>query len=220
MAGQMTKLYFKQEEEAMDIQVQELIDKIKKDGIDAASGEAARIKEEAEAEGRRIVESAKKEADGIISRGKQDAERSEKAGIAALEQASRNLVLAFKEEIQSLLDKLISEQVSADYGNDVLKAALPELLKTWVTKGENNLIVLLPEGVLSAIQGFFYEKLTGELWKGVELKSSRKLSSGFRITNKEGSVYYDFSTESVAELLSAYLNPKLAEILKSSAKNA
>ncbi|MDR2953375.1 MAG: V-type ATP synthase subunit E [Treponema sp.] len=204
----------------MDIQVQELINKIKKDGVDAAAEEAAKIKAEAEAESKRILESAKKEADGIISRGKQDAERSEKAGIAALEQASRNLVLVFKEEIQSLLDKLISEQVSADYGNDVLKAALPDLLKAWVAKGENNLAVLLPENKLSAIQGFFYEQLTGELWKGVELKSSRKLSSGFRITNKEGSVYYDFSAESVAELLSAYLNPKLAEILKSAAKNS
>ena len=202
----------------MDIQVQELIDKIKKDGIETASEEAARIKVEAEAEARRIVESAKKEADGIISRGKQDAERSEKAGVAALEQASRNLVLAFKEEIQSLLDKLIGEHVAAHYGDDVLKAALPEMLKAWVTKGENNLAVILPEGELSKLQGFFSEKLTGELWKGVELKSSRKLTTGFHISNKEGSIYYDFSAESAAQLISAYLNPKLAEILKSSSK--
>jgi len=48
----------------------------------------------------------------------------------------------------------------------------------------------------------------------VELKSNRKLASGFRISNKEGSVYYDFSSEAVAKQLSAYLNPKLAELLK------
>ena len=202
----------------MDIQVQELIDKIKKDGIETASEEAAKLKAEAEAEGRRIVEAAKKEADGIIARGKQDADRFEKAGIAALEQASRNLVLAFKEEIQSLLDKLIADHVTAEYSADVLKNALPELLKAWVSKGENNLAVLLPESELSKVKGFFSEKLTGELWKGVELKSSRKLSCGFHISNKEGSVYYDFSADAVAQLLSAYLNPKLAEILKNSTK--
>ena len=202
----------------MDIQVQELIDKIKKDGIETASEEAARIKREAEAEARQIVETAKKEAEGIIARGKQDAERSEKAGIAALEQASRNLVLAFKGEIQSLLDKLIEAQVGASYGEDTLKAALPDLLKAWAAKGTDNLALILPESQLSRLQGFFSDKLTGELWKGVELKSSRKLSAGFRISNKDGSVYYDFSAESVAELLSAYLNPKLAEILKTSSK--
>ena len=119
----------------MDIQVQELIDKIKKDGIESASEEAARLKREAEAEARQIVESAKKEAADIISRGKQDAGRSEKAGVAALEQASRNLVLAFKGEIQTLLDKLIGQQLGASYGADTLKAVLPELLKAWATKG-------------------------------------------------------------------------------------
>jgi V/A-type H+-transporting ATPase subunit E len=202
----------------MDIQVQELIDKIKKDGIESASEEAARLKREAEAEARQIVEAAKKEAEEIIARGKQDAERSEKAGVAALEQASRNLVLAFQGEIQALLDKLVKQQTGASYGDDVLKAVLPELIKSWAAKGEDSLAVLLGEGELAKLQGFFNEKLTAELKKGVELKSSRNLAGGFRIANRDGSAYYDFSAESVAELLSAYLNPRLAEILKSSSK--
>jgi len=202
----------------MDIQVQELIDKIKKDGIETASQEAAQIKKDAEAEARRIVDTAKKEAVEIISRGKQDAERSEKAGVAALEQASRNLILAFKDEIQALLDKLIGEHVASHYNDDILKTALPEILKAWVAKGADNLSVLLPDSELAKLQSFFSEKLTGELWKGVELKSSRKLSSGFHISNKQGSIYYDFSAEAVAGLLSSYLNPKLAEILKTSSK--
>ena len=202
----------------MEIQVQELIDKIRKDGIETASQEASRIKAEAEADARRIVEIAKKDADEIIAKGKQDAERSEKAGIAALEQASRNLILAFKGEIQALLDKLIAAHIAADYNDEVLKAALPELLKTWAAKGGDNIALILPESELSKLQSFFSEKLTRELWNGVELKSSRKLSSGFHISNREGSVYYDFSAEAVAGLLSTYLNPKLAEILKNSSK--
>ena len=202
----------------MDIQVQELIDKIKKEGIEAASQEVARIKREAEAEARQIVESAKKEADELISRGKQDAERSEKAGIAALEQASRNLILAFKGEIQNLLDKIVEAQVGEAYKDDVLKATLPELLKSWAAKGDDKLALLLPESELSKLEGFFKEKLVKELGKGVELKANKALNVGFHISNKDGSVYYDFSAESVAELLAAYLNPRLAEILKASSK--
>lgn len=202
----------------MELQVQQLIDKIKKDGISAATEEASQVKAKAEAEAKQIIETAKKTAEDIIRAGKQDAERAEKAGVAALEQASRNLVLAFKDEIQSLLNKIINEHVSAHYGDEVLKAALPELLKNWAAKGSNDLTVILPEADLSKLKSFFSEKLTGELWKGVELKSNRKLASGFRISNKEGSIYYDFSAEAVAQLLSSYLNPKLAEILTGSAK--
>jgi len=202
----------------MDIQVQELIDKIIKDGIESASEEAARVKREAEAEAKQIIEAAKKEADGIITRGKEDAERFEKAGAAALEQASRNVVLTFKEEIQALLDKLVADRLSESYDTDTLKAVLPELLKAWAAKGEDKLSLLLPEAQLAKIKDFFKEKLTEKVSKGIELKSSRNLTTGFRISNKDGSVYYDFSAESVAELLSAYLNPKLAEILTTSVK--
>jgi V/A-type H+/Na+-transporting ATPase subunit E len=202
----------------MEIQVQELIDKIKKDGINTASEEASRIKTEAEAEARRIVDVAKKEAENVISRGKQDAERFEKAGIAALEQASRNLVLAFKDEVQALLKKIVSTHVAAQYGDDVLKNTLPGLLKSWVEKNSGDLAVILPEDASSRLQSFFTEKLSNELNKGVELRSSRKLASGFRISNKDGSAYYDFSADAVVEMLSAYLNPKLAEIMRSSTK--
>jgi len=198
----------------MEIQVQELIDKIKKDGIKAATEEANKVKAEADIEARRIVETAKKEADDLIERAKQDAARSEKAGVAALEQASRNLILAFKDEVQALLNKIINEKVTANYNEDVLKSALPELIKSWADKGDTNLAVVLPEGELSKLQGYFNDRLRDELSKGVELKSNRKLASGFHISNKEGSVYYDFSSEAVAKQLSAYLNPKLAELLK------
>ena len=202
----------------MDIQVQDLIEKIKKEGIETASGEAAKIKGEAAAEAARILESAKKEAEKIIENSRQEAERSEKAGVAALEQASRNLILSFRDEVQSLLNKLVVSEISGNYDENILKAVLPDLLKSWAEKGSDNLSVILPEKELSALQGFFKEKLARELLKGVELKSSRNINTGFRISNKEGSAYYDFSAEAVAQLLSTYLNPKLAEILKAAAK--
>ena len=203
----------------MEIQLQELIDKIKKEGIESASEEASRLKLDAEGEARRIVEAAQKEAAQIIARGKEDVARSQKAGEAALEQASRNLVLAFKGEIETLLGKIVLREAAAAYGEDTLKAALPELLKSWAARGgSDDLAVLLPEGELKKIEGWFKDTLASEVKKGVELKSDRNLGAGFRIANKDGSAYYDFSAEAVAERLSAYLNPRLAEILKTAAK--
>jgi V/A-type H+-transporting ATPase subunit E len=202
----------------MEIQIQELIDKIKNDGINSASEEASRLRVKAEGEAMRIIDAAKKEAEDIVNRGKQDAQRSEKAGITALEQASRNLVLAFKDEVQALLNKVVNDNVAANYGEDVLKTTLPALLKSWAEKGSDNVAVILPESELQKLKSFFNEKLASELKKGVELKSNRNLSCGFHISNKEGSAYYDFSAEAVASLLSAYLNPKLAEILTNSSK--
>ena len=202
----------------MEIQLQELIDKIKKEGIESASEEAARVKRDAEAEASRIITAAQREAADIVSRGKADAERSEKAGIAALGQASRNLVLAFKGEIQALLDKLTAEAVASSYSADVIKGILPDLVKNWAIKNTESLSVVLSEGDLKKLEGSFKAQLASTLKGGVELKAGKNLSGGFRIAEKDGSAFYDFSAEAVANLLSAYLNPKLAEILTNAAK--
>ncbi|MDR1030676.1 MAG: V-type ATP synthase subunit E [Treponema sp.] len=204
----------------MDIQLQELIDKIKKDGIESAAEEAARLKSQAEEQAKRIVEVAQRDADAIIAKGKADAERLEKAGIVALEQASRNLVLAFKGEIQALLDTIIAQRLRESYTEDTLKAVLPELLKTWAAKGSDELDLILSEKALKNLQAYFNNILADTLARGLELKSDRNLAAGFRIAHKDGSAYYDFSAESVGTLLSAYLNPRLGEILKQAVKGS
>jgi V/A-type H+-transporting ATPase subunit E len=200
----------------MEIQLQELIDKIKREGIESASGEAARLKAQAEEEARRIVDAAHKEAETITARAKADAERSEQAGIAAVGQASRNVVLSFKTEIQGILDKIVAQETASALNDEVLKAVLPEILKGWA--GKDALDLILTEAQLKKLSAYFTDKLAAELKKGLELKADRGLTAGFRIVNKDGSAYYDFSAESVAELLSAYLNPRLAETLKDAAK--
>jgi V/A-type H+-transporting ATPase subunit E len=203
----------------MDIQLQELIDKIKKEGIESASQEALRLKTQAEGEAKQLVEAARREAADIIARGKADAERAEKAGEAALQQASRNVVLAFKKEIETLLDKIIVLKTEAAYTDEVLKKTLPELLKNWASRGSDAPDVLLSEKDRNALESYFTGTLAAELKKGLELKTDRNLGAGFRIAEKDGSAYYDFSAESVAELLSAHLNPRLVEILKNAVKD-
>jgi len=199
----------------MEIQLQELIDKIKKDGIESASEEAAKIKQEAQAEAARIIAAAQKEGADILARAKLEAEKAEKSGKAALEQASRNLILAFRLEIQALLDKIVTQAAASAYSGDTLKAILPGLLKAWVSgSGSDSIDLLLSAADLEKLRSWAAGAMAEELKKGLELKSDRNLGAGFRIANKDGSAYYDFSAESVAELLSAYLNPQLAALLK------
>jgi V/A-type H+-transporting ATPase subunit E len=201
----------------MDIQLQELIEKIKKDGIETASEEAARIKSAAEAEAKRIVDAAHKEAASISAKGKEDAERDKKAGIAAVEQASRNLILAFKTEIEGLLSKIIARETAKAYDSDVLKTAIAEVVKIWA-KDAGGVNVILGESQIKTLEAWSKSALSAEIGKGVELKAGKNIAGGFHIGEKDGSAYYDFSAEAVAELFASYVNPRIAETLKSVAK--
>ena len=198
----------------MEIQLDKLIEKIKKEGIEQAKAEAAKIKSEAEASASAIVKEAKDKADAIIVGAEEEAKRSEKAGIAALEQASRNLVLSFKGEIQGLLDLLTKKAVASSYSLDVVKDVLPKLISNWGSMNTDSLTVLLSEDDLKILDQAFVTGLQSSLKEGVELKGVKKLDKGFHIMEKDGGAFYDFSAESVANMLSAYLNPKLSEILK------
>jgi len=174
------------------------------------------LKAEAEKNAQDIVAAAKKEAAGIVEKAKEDAEHQEKAGIAAIEQASRNLVLSFKTEIENLLGKLLQKNVSELYSGDVLKGIIPKVVSGWAG-GCDRIDVILDEKELAGLTAWSKQALSEEIKKGVSVKAGKNIGAGFRIGEKDGSAYYDFSAEAVAEALSEYLNPVLAEIMKKSA---
>jgi V/A-type H+-transporting ATPase subunit E len=68
----------------MDVQLQELIDKIKKDGIASAEQEANTIKENARKEADSIIADAKAKAESIIKEAQTENARLEKVSIDAI----------------------------------------------------------------------------------------------------------------------------------------
>ena len=83
----------------MEIQLQELIDQIKKEGVDAAEAEAEAILNAAKAQAENIVKDAQAKADKILSDAKIENERMVKSGEDAIRQAGRNLLISFKDSV-------------------------------------------------------------------------------------------------------------------------
>jgi V/A-type H+-transporting ATPase subunit E len=77
---------------------------------------------------------------------------------------------------------------------------------------------VLSEGDLKKLDDSFKSGLAYALKGGVELKAGKNIDGGFHIMEKDGSAFYDFSSEAVANMLCAYLNPRLAETLKNAVK--
>ncbi len=189
----------------MDIRVQELLEKIRKDGIEAAESDAAKLHKEAEEKRKALLADAEREAKAMIEKAKAEAARFEEAGRASLEQASRNLVISFRAEIAAVLASIVKAETEKAFTGSVLEAAIPAVLSAWKDKGTDDLKVLLPPAELSRLEGSLRQK-------GLELKPFPGIKAGFRIVEKDGSAYYDFSAESFAEMLSQHLNARLAEI--------
>ena len=205
----------------MDVQLQELIDKIKKDGVVTAEAEAAKIVEASEKKAEGIIADAQAKAAEIIKNAKAETERMEKASEEAIIQAGRNMLLSFKDSLIGELDGLIKAETEKAESKEVLTKLIPETVKAWAKNADaSELSVLLSEKDLKILESTLTSELKAEVSKGLEIKPDKTLSAGFRIGVKNGAAYYDYSADSLAEMFAAYLNPKVAALLKTAAKDA
>ena len=205
----------------MDVQLQELIDKIKKDGVVTAEAEASKIVEASEKKAEGIIADAQAKAAEIIKNAKAETERMEKASEEAIIQAGRNMLLSFKDSLIGELDGLIKAETEKAESKEVLTKLIPETVKVWAKNADaSELSVLLSEKDLKILESALTSELKAEVSKGLEIKPDKTLSAGFRIGVKNGAAYYDYSADSLAEMFAAYLNPKVAALLKTAAKDA
>lgn len=204
----------------MDVQLQELIDKIKKDGVASAEAEAAKIVQDSEKKAEAIISEAQEKAAEIIKNAKAETARMEKASEEAITQAGRNMLLSFKDALIGELDGLIQAETEKAE-SDVLAKLVPETVKEWAKNSEaSELSVLLSEKDLKALEASLTAELKSEIAKGLEIKADKSMSAGFRIGVNNGAAFYDYSAESLAEMFAAYLNPKVAALVKAAAKDA
>ena len=203
----------------MDVQLQELIDKIKKDGVAAAETSASEKIAAAEKEAAKIVANAKEEADKIIKQAKDETARMEKASEDAIAQASRNLLLTFRKSVENELAAIVSAETEKAYDAKLLGALIPETVKEWAKKSDaSDLSVILNEKDLKSLESNLKTALKDKISEGLTLKADNSIGGGFRIGVKDGAAFYDYSAEAVADLFSAYLNPRVAAIMKEAAK--
>lgn len=203
----------------MDTQVEELIDRIKRDGVAAAENSASKTISEAQKEAEKIISNAKAEADKIIRQAKDETERLQKSGEDAIKQAGRNLLIAFRDSIQKELSTLVNNEVSSVYSKDMLVKLVPEVIKEWVKNtSAEDVSVLLNEKDLKQVEDGLKAALKAEISKGLTLGVDNSVAAGFRIGVKDGAAFYDYSADSVAELFSSYLNPRIAKLMKEASK--
>ncbi len=200
----------------MDVQLKELLEKINKDGVESAEQKAAEIVSDAEKKAADIIAKAKKEAEKIVSDGQAEAKKAEIGGKAAISQAGRDLVLKTKTEIESLFKSIVESEIKSAMSGSTLEQAVTTVVKAWADKGEYT--VELSEKDFSELESGLKSKLSAELKKGYEIKPFKGVESGFRLSEKDGASYFNFTAEAVASNISELLNPKLAEIVESSVK--
>lgn len=199
----------------MEMQLQELISQIKKDGVEAAEAEAQSIIEAAKAEAEKMISEAQAQAQKLLLDAKNQNEKMVKSSEDAIRQAGRNLLISFRESVSNELKAIINANISAVYTSDALAQLIVNVVECWAKKPDaESLSVILNTKDLDLLEQTLLAGLKEKMLNGVALKASDNFDGGFRIATNEGGAYYDYSAEAVLDMLSNYLSPKVTELLK------
>ncbi len=206
-----------------DAKLQELIDTLKKHGVESGEESARKIIDEANRQQADIIRKAQEEAENILARAREDADKQSRQLQSSLEIAASQFVANLKRAIEeNLLVLPLKDKITGVLTDD---AFLKELLKTVVreyTRNPDNkdVVVLLNEDQQKKLQEYGAELAIAQ-GSGKTDKEQVKVSIqgdgvafGFTVSTKGGNVRLDFSDQAFLTLFLRFLSPKFRELFK------
>jgi len=193
-----------------------LLEKINQEGVKQAEENARAIESKAKTDAEKIVQDARSQAEKITEDARDSALKTKRSGEIALKQASRDLVLALKDEIKKILSKIVAGETVKVMSQKNMADILEGLIESYVKKSgkTSDVKVLLKKEDLDNLRKIFISKLKNRIKNGIEFKPSPAINAGFSISFDKGKSFFDFTDEGLTEVLCAYLNPELARLLK------
>ena len=180
----------------MELQIQDLVSSIRKEGIEVANAEAESILAEAKKKADSLIAGAKAEAQQYKDASEKEIAILKESAEVSAEQAKRDAVLAFKTEIQEEFEKILA----ADIRKEMSGEALGKLIRAAVA-GEN-----VADYVAEVVEvgEALKAELAAEIKNGLEIKPGKNVQNGFRLAAKDGSGYFDCSDDGIMEMLMPY----------------
>lgn len=195
-------------------ELQHLIDRIQKEGIDKAEGEAQQIVSDARQRAADIVKEAESRAEEIIRKAEQDSEIYTERSTRTLEQAARDLLITVGQGVENILSDLVAESVNEALSVEVLEKMLVKIAESCAdNEDESRIEFMISEKDQQDLIKFFADRYREKMVHGVEIHTDNEILKGFKVSFSEGRVYQDFTEEAIAEALANFLRPHLAEIV-------
>jgi V/A-type H+-transporting ATPase subunit E len=205
----------------VDMKLQELIETLKKHGVESGEEASRQITEDAQKRAAEILAGANKEADGIVKGAKEEADRIMRQLHSSMEIAASQFLTNLKRHMETnllslpLKGKLTDALSDTGFLQELISACVKEYAKM---PGASDLTLLVSKDQRDKLENFAVQLVTGlGEDKGDRVKLSLKtdgVTYGFIIGKTDGSVMLDFTSEAFLDLFIGYLSPKFHEYFK------
>jgi len=194
----------------MENKVQEITEKIYREGVEKGQADAQKIVEDAHAEKAAMLKKAQHEAEKIIADAKKYAEELNKHTRSELKLYSERAVEALKSELANLVTAtVIDAAVNETVNDEWLQKLMLALATDWVTK-EN---VVIQTANADALIQYFSKQAKALLDKGVKIEQVNGKPAAFAIMPADKGYKVQFGEDEFAAYFKEYIRPQLFEML-------
>ena len=195
----------------MENKIQELTDKIYREGVEKGNTEAQKLIANAQDEAKKIVEDARKEAEAIVAASRKSADELAENTKSELKLFAGQAVNALKSEIATLVtDKIVNVDVkefAAD--KDYLNAFIVALASKWSV----NEPIVISTADADGLKKYFASQAKALLDKGVKIEQVNGNKTLFTVSPADGSYKVNFGEEEFMNYFKEFLRPQLVEML-------
>ena len=177
-------------------ELQQLLEKIQRDGVDKANAEA-----------KAIVEKAKEEAAATTAKAEAAAQAFADRAKETIGQAARDTVMEVKNGVNKLFEGLLARDVNAALADNA--AALAADAVKALAAGSDAQVAANAK-LAEALRA----QLAAGAAKGVTVVTDETVGTGFSVRLDGGRVEHDFSEKAITAALAKRLRPDLAKIVE------
>ena len=195
----------------MENKIQELTDKIYREGVEKGNTEAQKLIANAQDEAKKIVEDARKEAEAIVAASRKSADELAENTKSELKLFAGQAVNALKSEIATLVtDKIVNADVKAFAADkDYLNAFIVALASKWSV----NEPIVISTADADGLKKYFAAQAKALLDKGVKIEQVNVNKTLFTVSPADGSYKVNFGEEEFMNYFKEFLRPQLVEML-------
>lgn len=192
--------------------INDLIQRIKEDGVAKGKAEHERLLGEAQDQAARILSDARAEADALKARAEEECETLKRRTESEMRLAVRDFVAEFGDRIRA---RLIQPTIAAHVTDvlkdpEFLKQALSAIAQDMIASGGGSLEVVVSPEHKEQLGGYFTQALTDRLKgiAGMDLGAERGMT-GFRLRREGEAFTWDFTLDAVVGELARLVEPEL-----------
>ncbi|WP_047450603.1 hypothetical protein [Alistipes sp. ZOR0009] len=201
----------------MQNKLQELTEKLYKEGLSKGAAEAEQVLAKAKADAQQIIEQAKKDAEKILADAKHNAAELAKNSDSEFKMAARQVINSVKQEVEEIIaTKAITPSLDAAFASpEFIQSIVKEAISKFNPNNDadNSLAVLLPKDKKEQLQQYFFSKAGEALSVYLDVQFSKGVKSGFKIAPKDGGYQVSFTEQDFENLFKSFLRPRLVELL-------